>query len=414
MRSGEIDQSTSFAQEASFTPDLRLQEFSLLQEIMGSRQNTVARSGGGKLTMRVSSRESEKEISLPFPADSALSSTFILNLMLEGLKVGKKSARSVFIEPLRVFSDLRYEILRKETLKADGQSIETFVIAQNLGGMESTLWVAPNGIVWREISPQGFESRKEPRETAQDLGEETLSVSNFITLSIVKTGEIADSRSRETARFRLSNLRAPELVPQDHRQRAVAAEPSKDNGYAVVLTVESEPAQPSQPARLPIRRFTEKEWLADTPEIQSEHPQIRSLAGLIVTGESDSWLAARAINDWVFKNLEKVMVDNATALDTLRTRQGECQSHSNLFVALARAAGIPARVVNGLVYSKEYGGFVYHAWPEAYVGEWRALDPTFGQTHVDATHIKLAMGDGEGALKLMEFMGKLQIEVLGD
>lgn len=415
MSTGKTDQSTSFAQEASFTPDLRLKEFSLLQEVMGSRQHIAAKAGGGKLIMDIASLESSKETSLPFPPDSALSSTIILNLMREGLEVGRKGKRPVFIEPLRIFSDLQYEIMRKETVESEGKPVEAFVIMQNIGGMESTMWVAPNGIVLREISPQGFESKKEPRETAQDLGEEIMSVGNFITLSIVKTERgIADSKNKKMARYKLANLRTPELVPQDHRQRIVDAGLPKDDTYAVVLAVKSEPVQPVKPVTLPIKLFPEKAWLSDTPEIQSDHPLIRSLTKLIVKEESNSWIAAQAINEWVFKNLEKVLVDNATALDTLRTRQGECQSHTNLFVALARATGIPARVINGLVYSDEYGGFVYHAWPEVYVGEWRALDPTFGQTRVDATHIKLAEGNSEGTLKLMEFMGKLQIEVLED
>ena len=83
-----------------------------------------------------------------------------------------------------------------------------------------------------------------------------------------------------------------------------------------------------------------------------------------------------------------------------------------MFVALARAAGIPARVVNGLVYSSEFKGFAYHAWPEVYVNEWRALDPTLGQTTADATHIKLVKGDETGPLKLLEFMGRLHVQVL--
>ena len=72
--------------------------------------------------------------------------------------------------------------------------------------------------------------------------------------------------------------------------------------------------------------------------------------------------------------------------------------------------GIPTRIVNGLVYSQEYSGFLYHAWPEVYVGEWRALDPTFGQDVVDATHIKLTEGTEEGSFRLMEFVGKLKID----
>jgi|TARA_Y100000031_G_scaffold5937_1_gene7256 transglutaminase/protease-like cytokinesis protein 3 len=110
--------------------------------------------------------------------------------------------------------------------------------------------------------------------------------------------------------------------------------------------------------------------------------------------------------------MEKALVDTVTAVDALRERRGECQSHTYLFTALARAAGIPTKVVNGLVYSEDYGGFLYHAWPEVFVGQWRALDPTLGQDSVDATHIKLTENEREDPLKLMEFVGRVGIEIV--
>ena len=154
--------------------------------------------------------------------------------------------------------------------------------------------------------------------------------------------------------------------------------------------------------------------LSDSPEIQSNHTLIKNLVREIIKDEKNSWKAAQNINVWVFKNMDKVLVDSFTALDALRERRGECQSHTNLFIALARAGGIPAKVVNGMVYSKDYQGFVYHAWPEVYIGKWRALDPTLGQNVVDATHIKLYEGEKDDPLKMMEFVGKLQIEIIED
>jgi hypothetical protein len=56
---------------------------------------------------------------------------------------------------------------------------------------------------------------------------------------------------------------------------------------------------------------------------------------------------------------------------------------------MARAVGIPAKLVAGVVYSD--GVFAYHIWVEVWTGDgWYALDPTVGAGSVDATHIKLA------------------------
>ena len=50
----------------------------------------------------------------------------------------------------------------------------------------------------------------------------------------------------------------------------------------------------------------------------------------------DAWKAAKLISTWVYDNLDKVLVDSFTALDALHDRRGECQSHTNLFTALAQ------------------------------------------------------------------------------
>jgi len=204
----------------------------------------------------------------------------------------------------------------------------------------------------------------------------------------------------------------PDLIPQDHRQKILQSKKSADGTYTSVLQVNSEPRQVAKPSVRPVTTFSPREFLEDTAEVQSKHPLIRTLARELVGDTKDAWKAAQKINLWVFSNLEKELVDSVSALNALQARKGECQSHSYLFTALARAAGIPTKIVNGLVYSPKFKGFLYHAWPEVYVGEWRALDPTFGQDTVDATHIKLSEGEKDSQLKLMEFVGKVQIELI--
>jgi transglutaminase-like putative cysteine protease len=81
---------------------------------------------------------------------------------------------------------------------------------------------------------------------------------------------------------------------------------------------------------------------------------------------------------------------------------------------MARAIGIPTRVVNGLAYSEQLQGFLFHSWAESFVeGRWVAVDPTFGQSVADATHIKLLEGEAlADLLPLIDWVGKLKIRVL--
>ena len=70
-----------------------------------------------------------------------------------------------------------------------------------------------------------------------------------------------------------------------------------------------------------------------------------------------------------------------------------------LLAALGRAAGIPTKVANGVVYSRQrYHGvsnaFMPHSWTLAYVdGAWRSFD--LALDNFDATHIALTIGDGD-------------------
>jgi transglutaminase-like putative cysteine protease len=72
------------------------------------------------------------------------------------------------------------------------------------------------------------------------------------------------------------------------------------------------------------------------------------------------------------------------AVQTLQDKKGLCLDFTDLFIALARSAGIPAREIDGYAYAKELGiaPNALHSWVQYYnpkVG-WVAIDPTWGAT----------------------------------
>ncbi|MDH4231205.1 MAG: transglutaminase-like domain-containing protein, partial [Nitrospirota bacterium] len=127
--------------------------------------------------------------------------------------------------------------------------------------------------------------------------------------------------------------------------------------------------------------------------------------------EKDPLSAARLIHEWVYVNIEKVpTVTLPVATDVLRTKKGDCNEHTTLFTALARAAGIPAKIAVGLTHKD--GFFYYHAWPEFYAGKWIAADPTLGQFPADASHIRLVTGDLDRQIQILPVINKIRIEGL--
>ena len=115
--------------------------------------------------------------------------------------------------------------------------------------------------------------------------------------------------------------------------------------------------------------------------------------------------------DWTYRNLEKrPTVSLPSALEVLDQRAGDCNEHAALMAALARAVGLPARVVVGVVYTGK--GFFYHAWNEVWVGRWISLDPVMAQFPADVTHVKFIDGGLEEQIRMAQVIGNLSLEIL--
>jgi hypothetical protein len=158
-------------------------------------------------------------------------------------------------------------------------------------------------------------------------------------------------------------------------------------------------------------RMSFRHELSPEPLVQSGDARIVQLARRIRGDTRDPVVAARRISGWVHDSLEKtVSVTIPSAIQVLDSRSGDCNEHTQLFIALARAAGIPARAVAGLAQVGKK--FYYHAWPEVFVGKWVAVDPTFGQFPADAAHLRFVYGGLDRQAELLRLMGTLRIDVL--
>jgi hypothetical protein len=139
---------------------------------------------------------------------------------------------------------------------------------------------------------------------------------------------------------------------------------------------------------------------AATPWLQSDHPEIRAIADPIAKIDISDARKMELLREKARPYLGKVdFVGHYTALETISRRASDCTDAAVLLAALGRAAGIPTKVANGLVYSREsYHGvadvFMPHSWTLAFVdGRWRSFDLALGD--FDSTHIALTVGDGD-------------------
>ena len=72
-------------------------------------------------------------------------------------------------------------------------------------------------------------------------------------------------------------------------------------------------------------------------------------------------------------------------------------------------------MVAGTVYAPgedgSAGAFYYHAWNLVWLGQWVAVDPTFGQFPADATHVALVEGGPDKDIALVGVIGRIRFEV---
>lgn len=178
--------------------------------------------------------------------------------------------------------------------------------------------------------------------------------------------------------------------------------------------------------RLPVKADRDLDaYLRPSPTLQSNAPLIMELAQKAARGSSDGLETALRLERFVYDYIEDkdYSVASATALDTARERKGDCTEHAYLFAALARALGLPARVVSGLLFASSFmdiqNVFVYHMWNEVHLGgKWVPFDSTRPDPGVGVTHIALAVDDMNamipisGAAVIMKTMGAMSIEAL--
>ncbi|MHB1254395.1 MAG: transglutaminase-like domain-containing protein [Candidatus Humimicrobiaceae bacterium] len=94
----------------------------------------------------------------------------------------------------------------------------------------------------------------------------------------------------------------------------------------------------------------------------------------------DTYALVEAIYNYVMDNMEWVeyIPEDVGAKAALIDKQGDCTSYSDLFIALLRARGIPARISEGYTINAADLN-MGHNWVEVYFNDngWVPFDPTF-------------------------------------
>jgi hypothetical protein len=346
------------------------------------------------------------------------------------LEVGRTLRFPVFDPSTVSTRTIEIEVMERETLMlpdsavfdsvtgrwaaAGFSPIEAWRIQERLGGISTESWIDQDGRVIRSSSLMGFSlertayelAEQAQRDARQLAGQGGMDSDIIFSTAIASNVNLGRVEQYDELRFVLSGVELDGFTLDGGRQTL----------RGDTLIVRREVLGELSPGYgLPYPRMDLREALEPEPLIQSGDERIiraaRQAAGIRFRGSNDPLRAAQRLTDAVYGMIRKeITFSLPSATQVLETRRGDCNEHTVLYIAMARAIGLPARAAVGLVYLD--GSFFYHAWPEVWLGEWVAMDPTFGQTPADAAHLRFVTGGLAQQVEVARLIGNLQIEVV--
>lgn len=328
-------------------------------------------------------------------------------LASEGLVAGTSKQWMVFDPATMKNAPVMIKIGAREVVNGGARRpIPAFKVDMTFSGMTTTSWITDTGEIVREESPMGLITVVETQEQATALAvsnrmQEDMLQAAAIVPAMATNQRIVEPRDVKKLKLRLIGAELPKAEVEGSGQTI--------SGDAVELIDPRDLKALAAPADLDRYLHAEPFIESDAPEIRAEAE--RMVAGITGVRERAERLT-REVNALIDK---KPTMSLPSALEVLRTKVGDCNEHTALFVALARSLGIPARINVGVVYVR--GAFYYHAWPEVYIDEgnarglWLPVDPTLNQFPADATHLRLARGGLDKQAAILPMIGKVKMTV---
>jgi hypothetical protein len=367
---------------------------------------------GRRLSLEVKTPSGTRREVRELEEPPALSLNISRRLANGGLVAGAKHQWTVFDPATLRNSKVNVEIGRRELVRGAGAvPLPAFRVEMEFAGLKTSSWITDTGEVVREESPLGLITVREPAESAK-----AMAVSRRMQVDLMQASAVAprmktpipEPRDVRLMRIRLGGADLSNLDLDGGAQRLKGD----------VLELRDPQALAAERADPDAARY-----LAAEAFLESDAPEIIAEAQKAVIGVAGTRARAEKLTRYVNALLDKKpTVSLPSAREVLRTKVGDCNEHTALYVAMARALGIPSRIAVGLVYI--HGAFYYHAWPEVYIDEgagslalgagglWLPVDPTLNQFPADATHMRLARGGLDKQAVILPLMGTLTMDVL--
>jgi transglutaminase-like putative cysteine protease len=385
-------QDLAIATRARLNADMSLREFDFSLQSSLFSFNASGRVANGRMAVEMDGRKMD----LPLDQPLYLTAGILDAVEAAGMAPGASRTFPVFDPATLGKRPVRVTLVGREILDVSGKQIPTRKFEVDFMGSAQTAWIDDSGNVVREKGFLGITLARVSRQEAMDG--EPLGASEDLTRLVAVT---ADRPLENPAALRRLSLRIDGIAtPLD-------LDGGRQHYAGGILTVTRESIPGPETDSGPVST----DFLAPAPFIESDHASIQAVVKKIVRPEDRPLARVRAIMAWIHENIEKRPVLSVpSALATLENRMGDCNEHAVLAAALARAAGVPARIEAGLVHLR--GKFYYHAWNSFHLGRWVTADTLMNQLPADVTHIRFVQGAPERQIDLMQVIGKIRFSIL--
>jgi len=322
------------------------------------------------------------------------------------LRVGEIFRLPLFDPSTMGQKEVFVRVVSREPLEVHRITYDAFRLEADMWGKSVTFWIDEHG---ESLKEEGFMGLTAVRSSAAraPLDIERKGGADLYEMTAIEINKVLEAPERLSyLELKVDGVDPVSLKPEFRDGK-------RQTFHKGVLKIEKEspPVKASFQLQKDVYNDEIKTFLEPEFNIESDDEKIIREARKIIGSDTDPISATRKLLDWVYQSIEKrPVVSVPSALEVLKTKVGDCNEHATLLTALLRASGIPARLCIGLVYTRQK--FFYHAWTEAYVGEWISLDATLNQMPADVTHIKLLEGNLDKQVEVVGLVGTLRLEVL--
>lgn len=412
-RNGERLQVRS-AEQSEETADGRPLGFEASLDLAGSGSRSSGRIDAGVVTLRSEQADQPAvDQQFPWPQGALLAEGQRLALHGADRSAGAALTVAAFDPATLRAQQIRWTFGAPQSVDVHGRAERLLAARQQVGGeqagdgVELQTWLQPDDLVIRrmrvpvlglalDVLACDRDCALAPNQSTDVLAA-TLVAAPRALATTERRGPLAYRLRLDAGQLqRLDDLPGQRLHPDPAGQQRLHVDP---------MGSEQPPPGPAD--------------LQSTRWLQSDADEIRELArDAIGRGRTPASrmaeLEARVRRHIRTKSLR---VGYASALETLRQREGDCTEHALLLAALARSIGIPARIATGLAYTPTFNGrsdvFVPHAWVFAWIdGRWQGYDaalPGYGSGHLA---FSVADGDPFRFYRGLELIGALRIDAV--